>query len=119
MLILLCSAVFGCKALACATGGSILQGNSTVESSVAIVLTGYLAAAAAAAAAAAGAVACVRSDDEFDDMLVQLQTKLNTCTAAGLNNIIAALPAMGSGHRLRTVVDSAVARWVVHRVQVG
>jgi hypothetical protein len=52
-------------------------------------------------------------------MLVQLQTKLNTCTAAGLNNIIAALPAMGSGHRLRTVVDSAVARWVVHRVQVG
>jgi hypothetical protein len=115
ILILLCSAVFGCKALACATGGSILQGNSTVESSVAIVLTGYL----AAAAAAAGAVACVRSDDEFDDMLVQLQTKLNTCTAAGLNNIIAALPAMGSGHRLRTVVDSAVARWVVHRVQVG
>lgn len=64
----------------------------------------------AAAVAAAIAVVCVCSDDEFDEMLIQLQNKLNTCSAAGLNNIIAALPAMGSGVRLRAVVDQAVAR---------
>jgi hypothetical protein len=98
---LLCSTASGCKA--CPICGSVLHGNSTGATSVAVVLTGYLAAAAAA-------VVCLCSDDEFEDMLVQLQLKLNTCSAAGLNNIIAALPAMGSGVRLRTVVDQAVAR---------
>lgn len=49
-------------------------------------------------------------DDEFDDMLARLQVKLPSCSPEGLNNIIAALPAMGTGVRLRTVVDQAVAR---------
>jgi hypothetical protein len=43
-------------------------------------------------------------------MLIKLQQTLNTCSAAGLNNVIAALPAMGSGVRLRQVVDAAVAQ---------
>lgn len=55
--------------------------------------------------------ACCR-DDEFDNMLIQLDAKLKqgSYTAAGLNNIIASLPAMGTGMRLRGVVDQAVAR---------
>lgn len=55
-------------------------------------------------------VHCCCSNDEFDDMLIELQRTLDTCSAAGLNNIIAALPAMGTGVRLRQVVDAAVAR---------
>lgn len=51
------------------------------------------------------------TDAVFDDMLIQLSNKLPTCSAAGLNNIIAALPAMGNGVRLRQVVDAAVARY--------
>lgn len=54
------------------------------------------------------AVAC--RSDEVDDMLIQLQARLSSCSAAGLNSIIAALPAMGSGARLKTVVNQAVAR---------
>lgn len=46
----------------------------------------------------------------MDDMLIQLQARLSSCSAAGLNSIIAALPAMGSGARLKTVVNQAVAR---------
>lgn len=53
---------------------------------------------------------CCCRDDEFDNMLIQLQQKLHTCSAGGLNNIIASLPAMGNGVRLRAVVDAAVAR---------
>lgn len=49
--------------------------------------------------------------DEVDDMLIQLQARLSSCSAAGLNSIIAALPAMGSGARLKTVVNQAVARY--------
>lgn len=51
------------------------------------------------------------SDRLMDDFLITLKAKLPTCSATGLNNIIAALPAMGSGYRLDQVVKEAVSRY--------
>lgn len=47
----------------------------------------------------------------MDDFLITLKQKLSTCTATGLNNIMSALPAMGSGIRLNEVATEAVSRY--------
>jgi tartrate dehydratase alpha subunit/fumarate hydratase class I-like protein len=47
----------------------------------------------------------------MDEFLIAIKQKLPTCSATGLNNIISALPAMGSGYRLNEVVREAVSRY--------
>lgn len=47
----------------------------------------------------------------MDDFLITLRAKLPTASATGLNNVIAALPAMGSGVRLNEVAREAVSRY--------
>ncbi|KAF8069526.1 hypothetical protein HT031_001643 [Scenedesmus sp. PABB004] len=53
-----------------------------------------------------------RPDDRYlDDLLITIKRKMPTCTATGLNNLIAALPAMGSGVRIGEVAAEAVSRY--------
>lgn len=47
----------------------------------------------------------------MDDLLICLKLKLATCSATGLQNLMSALPAMGSGVRLNEVVQEAVSRY--------
>lgn len=47
----------------------------------------------------------------MDDFLIAMKGKLATCTATGLQNIMSALPAMGTGVRLNEVVREAVSRY--------
>eukprot|EP00879_Flechtneria_rotunda_P009263 GHRR01009697.1.p1 GENE.GHRR01009697.1~~GHRR01009697.1.p1 ORF type:complete len:445 (+),score=178.50 GHRR01009697.1:141-1337(+) len=50
-------------------------------------------------------------DRYMDDFLIAIKRKLPTCSATGLNNLIAALPAMGTGVRLNEVAAEAVSRY--------
>lgn len=43
--------------------------------------------------------------------MITLRRKLPTCSATGLSNLIAALPAMGSGVRLGEVTADATSRY--------
>lgn len=47
----------------------------------------------------------------MDDLLIALKQKLANCSATGLQNIMSALPAMGTGVRLNEVVQEAVSRY--------
>ncbi len=47
----------------------------------------------------------------MDDFLIAIKSKLPTCTATGLSNLMSALPAMGTGVRLNEVAVEATSRY--------
>lgn len=47
----------------------------------------------------------------MDDFLITIKQKLSSCSATGLQNLMSALPAMGSGVRLNEVTREAVSRY--------